>query len=113
MGIARMLVPCMCSNIMTPIWFIRLKSYVNKIFAKQFGAISIHWRHSNLVSKVVGVLHWYHGLPKLSHRPTVPNPSTPYSQETPETTLRPIQGWPFRRAGGLQLTSTPLGRPTL
>jgi hypothetical protein len=36
-----------------------------------------------------------------------PSPPCP----TPETALPPFQGWPARRAGGLQPSSTPFGKP--
>jgi hypothetical protein len=39
-----------------------------------------------------------HGLPKVSPRPTMPNPSTP-RRTTHDTALRPFQGWPACRAG--------------
>jgi hypothetical protein len=43
-----------------------------------------------------------HGLPKVSPRTALPNPSTPCGRATPETTLRPFLGWPAPRAGGLR-----------
>jgi hypothetical protein len=49
-----------------------------------------------------------HGLPKVSLGPPMPCPSTPCGRATPETALRPFQGWPTRRASGLRLSSTPL-----
>jgi hypothetical protein len=41
----------------------------------------------------------------------MPYPSTPCGRATPETAIRPFQGWPARRAGGLQPSSTPLDTP--
>jgi hypothetical protein len=52
-----------------------------------------------------------HELPKVSPGFTVPYPSTPYEQATPETALRPFQGWPAHRVGNLLPFSTPLDTP--
>jgi hypothetical protein len=41
----------------------------------------------------------------------LPYPSTPCGRATPETTLEPVQGWPARRAGGLQPSFTSLNTP--
>jgi hypothetical protein len=49
-----------------------------------------------------------HGLPKVSLGPAMPDPSMPCWRATPETALRPFQGWPARRTGGLRLSSTPM-----
>jgi hypothetical protein len=38
----------------------------------------------------------------------MPYPSMPCRRATPEAALRPFQGWPTRKAGGLQPSSTPL-----
>jgi hypothetical protein len=51
------------------------------------------------------------GLPELSPGPATPNSSTSCGRATPETTLWPFQGWPACRAGGLQLSPTPLDTP--
>jgi hypothetical protein len=53
-----------------------------------------------------------YGIPKVSPKPAMYNPSTPYERATPETALRPFQRWPHRRAGGLRPSSTPFGHPT-
>jgi hypothetical protein len=52
-----------------------------------------------------------YGLPNVSLGPAMPDPSTPFGRATLETTLRPFQGWPARRAGGLGPSSTPLDTP--
>ena len=49
-----------------------------------------------------------HGLPKVSPRPTMADPSTPYGQATPETALWLFWGWPTRRTVSLQQSFTPL-----
>jgi hypothetical protein len=49
-----------------------------------------------------------HGHPKVSHGPIMTYPSTPCGRATPETTLRPLQGWPARKTGGLLPSSIPL-----
>jgi hypothetical protein len=43
----------------------------------------------------------------------MPYPSTPCGRATPETALRPIQGWPAYRVGSLRPSSTPLDTPRL
>jgi hypothetical protein len=48
-----------------------------------------------------------HGLPKVSLGPVMPDPSTPCGRPTPETALQQFLGWPTRKAGGLQPSSTP------
>jgi hypothetical protein len=48
-----------------------------------------------------------HGLHKVSGGPAIPYPSTPCKWATPET----AQGWPARKASGLQPFSTPLVTP--
>jgi hypothetical protein len=52
-----------------------------------------------------------HELLKVSPRPTMPNPSTPYGRTTPKTAIWPFWRWPARRAGGLKPSSTPLDTP--
>jgi hypothetical protein len=52
-----------------------------------------------------------HGLPKVSHGPAMPNPSTLCERATPETALRPFLGWPAHRAGGLRPSSSLLDTP--
>jgi hypothetical protein len=52
-----------------------------------------------------------HGHPKVSLGPTMPYPSKPCGQATPETALRPFQGWPRCRASGLRLSSIHLDTP--
>jgi hypothetical protein len=52
-----------------------------------------------------------HGLPKVSIRPTMPDPSTPCGRASPETALRPFQGWPASRAGVTWPSSTHLDTP--
>jgi hypothetical protein len=52
-----------------------------------------------------------HGLPKVSPRPSMPNPSTPCGQATLGMALHPFQGWPTHRAGNLQPSSTLLDTP--
>jgi hypothetical protein len=59
-----------------------------------------------------------HGLPKVLLGPALPDPSMPCGWATPVTVLRPFQGWPARRAGGLRpsfthLNNTPRGTPTI
>ena len=44
-----------------------------------------------------------HGLPKVSPRPAMPNPSTSCGRATTQTALRPFGGSPARRAGGCLL----------
>jgi hypothetical protein len=41
----------------------------------------------------------------------MPDPSRPCGRATPETVLRPFQGWPAFWAGGLRPSSTPLDTP--
>jgi hypothetical protein len=53
-----------------------------------------------------------HGLPKVSPRPTMPDPSMPCRRATPETTLQLFLGWPANRAGGLRPSSTLLDTPS-
>jgi hypothetical protein len=53
-----------------------------------------------------------HGLPKVSTGSTMPDPSTPCGQATPETASQ-LQGWPTHKAGGLEPSSTILDPPTL
>jgi hypothetical protein len=53
-----------------------------------------------------------HGLPKVSPRLTMPNPSTPCGRATPQTALRLFGGWPARRAGGLRPSSSSLDTPS-
>jgi hypothetical protein len=53
-----------------------------------------------------------HGLPKVSPSPVKPNPYTPCGQSTPQTALRPFEGWPACRAGGLRPSSSPLDIPS-
>jgi hypothetical protein len=52
-----------------------------------------------------------HGLPKVSPRPALPNPSMPSRWATTDTALRPFLGWPAHKAGGLQLSSSLLDTP--
>jgi hypothetical protein len=52
-----------------------------------------------------------HGLPKVLHRPAMPDPFTPCGRAISETASRPFQGWPTHRAGGLQPSSIPLETP--
>jgi hypothetical protein len=52
-----------------------------------------------------------HGLPKVSHGPALPFLFTLCGRATPEMTLRPYQGWPVCRAGGLRPSSIPLDTP--
>jgi hypothetical protein len=52
-----------------------------------------------------------HGLPKASPGPAMPNPFMPCEQTTPEMALRVFMGWPVRRAGGLQPSSTRFDTP--
>jgi hypothetical protein len=47
-----------------------------------------------------------HGLPKVSPGLAMPYPSTPCRQATPETALRPFQGWPSCRVGDLRPSFT-------
>jgi hypothetical protein len=47
-----------------------------------------------------------HGLSKVFLGLAMPYPSTPYGWATPKTALRLFQGWPARRLGGLQPSST-------
>jgi hypothetical protein len=51
------------------------------------------------------------GLPKVSPGPAMPHPSMPCSWASPESTMWLFQGWPARRAGNLQLSSSPLVTP--
>jgi hypothetical protein len=53
-----------------------------------------------------------HGLPKVSLRPAMPNPSTPCGRASPETALWLFQGWPAHRAGSLRPSFTLLHTPT-
>jgi hypothetical protein len=52
-----------------------------------------------------------HGLPKVSTGPNMPDPSTLYGRDTPETALRPFQGWPTCTAGDLRPSFTLLNTP--
>jgi hypothetical protein len=38
------------------------------------------------------------GLPKVSYGPAMPDPYTPCGRVTPQTAIRPVGGWPARRA---------------
>jgi hypothetical protein len=48
----------------------------------------------------------WHGLPKVSPGPAMPDPATPCKRATPETALRPFQGWPIHKAVNLRPSST-------
>jgi hypothetical protein len=50
-------------------------------------------------------------LLKVLPRPAMPDPPTACGRATPKTALRPFQGWPTRRAGGLRPSSTLLDTP--
>jgi hypothetical protein len=52
-----------------------------------------------------------HGLPKVSPRPAMPDPSMPCRRATPETALCPFWVWPTRRTGSLRPSSIPLDTP--
>jgi hypothetical protein len=52
-----------------------------------------------------------HGLPKVSPEPTMPYPSSPCGQATPQTALRSVPGWPACRASSLRPSCTPLDTP--
>jgi hypothetical protein len=52
-----------------------------------------------------------HELPKVSPEPAMPYSSIPYGRATPETALRPFQGWAARRTGGLRTSFIPLNTP--
>jgi hypothetical protein len=47
-----------------------------------------------------------HGLPKVSTRPAMPDPSMPCGQATTETALCQFLGWPARKAGSLRPSSS-------
>jgi hypothetical protein len=53
-----------------------------------------------------------HGLPKVSPGPAMLYLSMPCGWAIPKTALRPFQGWPAHRTGGLQLSYL-FGHPTL
>jgi hypothetical protein len=52
-----------------------------------------------------------HGLPKVSPGPAMLHTSRQSRQTTPEMAIRPFQGWPACRKGGLRPSSTPFGSP--
>jgi hypothetical protein len=52
-----------------------------------------------------------HGLPQVSPGSAMPNASTPCGRAIPETALRPSQGSPLHKVGGLRRSSTLLDTP--
>jgi hypothetical protein len=52
-----------------------------------------------------------HGFPKVSLRPTMPDPSKPCGWANPKMALQPFLGWSSRRADSLRPSSTPLDTP--
>jgi hypothetical protein len=52
-----------------------------------------------------------HGLPKVSPGPAMPYPSMACGQAIPEAIIQSFQGWPARRACGLQPSSTLFDTP--
>jgi hypothetical protein len=52
-----------------------------------------------------------HGLPKVSPRPAMPDPSRPCRRATPKIALWPFLCWSAHREASLQPFSTPLDTP--
>jgi hypothetical protein len=52
-----------------------------------------------------------HGLPEVSLGLTIPYPSMPCRRATADTVLRPFQGWPARKVGGLLAVFYPFVDP--
>jgi hypothetical protein len=53
-----------------------------------------------------------HGLPKVSHGPAMPNPSTPFGRATPEIALRSVSGVTHPQGGQPAAVFYPFGHPT-
>jgi hypothetical protein len=51
-----------------------------------------------------------YGLPKVSPRPAIPNPSTPCGRAIPKTVSQLFLWWPDSKVGGLRPSPNPLDR---
>jgi hypothetical protein len=76
------------------------------------------WLGHEMVPLYIYVNGWHgrmatggHGLLKVLPGPAMPHLSTLCGWDTSEMGLRPFQGWPDHRAGGLRLSSIPLDTP--
>jgi hypothetical protein len=70
------------------------------------------WREEKHKAANLHVISWAYGkgwpwTPQVLLGLAIPYPSMPWGRATPKTALWPFQGWPGRRASGLQPSSIP------